>query len=462
MNRIILFLSFVLTIMTFVSCEKELGVVGAEEGNCLLTVQTRSGEADAIVSYPVTVYAMNSDGVCVRRQQLMSASDQLSMNLQALTYHIYALAGAADGVYAIPTQSDATATSAVTLLEDQQHADLMTANNTVTMTEGESNTLTLSLSRKVMELEDITINNVPTTVDAVSVTFSPIYDNLLLNGTYSESTSEQAVSLTEQSDGNTWKISNSDPIYMLPAAAGQTPTIAVKFNKGGNITSYTYTCPQPLEANKHIQITGTYTGDELTLTGTISGATWGGTTVINFTFNGSGSQTVDSGNDDNGGGDNNGGNDNGDDEDDVVEGQAPAKNTIYQDCYVINVADDETGNYSMVTLMSNIETAISGSGKTAAQIEADINDALPDFDTEDITGWRLPTKAEIDSADWGAVKSALSGSNTPFSTDFYYYKDDNNALKAFCYTTGIVANLDCTQYGQRLRPFTTLKFHKSN
>lgn len=461
MKRTTLFLSFVLTIMTFVSCEKELGVVGAEEGNCLLTVQTRSGEADAIVSYPVTVYAMNSDGVCVRRQQLMSASDQLSMNLQALTYHIYALAGAADGVYAIPTQSDATATSAVTLLEDQQHADLMTANNTVTMTEGESNTLTLSLSRKVMELEDITINNVPTTVDAVSVTFSPIYDNLLLNGTYSESTSEQAVSLTEQSDGKTWKISNSDPIYMLPAAAGQTPTIAVKFNKGGNITSYTYTCPQPLEANKHIQITGTYTGDELTLTGTISGATWGGTTVINFTFNGSGSQTVNSGNDDNGGGDNNGGNNN-DDEDDVVSGTAPTVGSVYQECYVLSAADDNTGNYTLVTLMHKTDEVIEGTGTIQAEIEA----ALSNFDINGITGWRLPTEDELSAvrSNLTIINQTLEGidGGEQFVNDFYYYQS-NNGIKSAYINNSNAFTLNLTpQKDQRLRPFTTLKFHKSN
>ena len=70
------------------SCEKSLEKAGATEGNSVLTVMTRSGENDAKVSYPVTIYVMNEDGQCVRRLQLTSANDQLSMKLQPMTYHM--------------------------------------------------------------------------------------------------------------------------------------------------------------------------------------------------------------------------------------------------------------------------------------------------------------------------------------------------------------------------------------
>lgn len=48
------------------------------------------------------------------------------------------------------------------------------------MAYGEENTLTLSLERKVMLIENVSIKNVPSNVIAVNVTISPLYENLLL------------------------------------------------------------------------------------------------------------------------------------------------------------------------------------------------------------------------------------------------------------------------------------------
>lgn len=48
------------------------------------------------------------------------------------------------------------------------------------MAYGEENTLTLSLERKVMLIENVSIKNVPSNVIAVNVTISPLYENILL------------------------------------------------------------------------------------------------------------------------------------------------------------------------------------------------------------------------------------------------------------------------------------------
>ena len=274
-------LTSALSVLALVSCEKNLEVAGAAEGNSTLTIKTRAASNDEKLSYPVTVYAMNDEGQCVRRLQLNSADDQLLMKLQPMSYHIYAIGGAVDGDYSLPGQNDAAATSPVSLNDDEQHGDLMTASNTVTISDSEDATLTLTMSRKVMELEDVSILNVPKSVTAVSVALSPIYDDLLLNGSYSTGTSTQTIALTEQADGTTWK--NADALYMLPSS-GNT-TVTVKFSRGDAITSYSYASPLALEANKHIRIKGTFTGtDQLSLVGTITGAKWDGTTTIDFTF----------------------------------------------------------------------------------------------------------------------------------------------------------------------------------
>ena len=442
-------LTVVLMTVALASCEKSLEKAGATEGNSVLTVMTRSGENDAKVSYPVTIYVMNEDGQCVRRLQLTSANDQLSMKLQPMTYHIYAVAGATDGDYTLPGQDDATATSEIALNEDAVHGDLMTASNTVTMSEEENTVLTLTMVRKVMQIESLVINQVPKSVDAVTVTLAPIYDNLLLNGNYSATTSTQTVTLTEQADGTTWQ--NDEALYMLPSNGNA--TITVKFSRGGTITSYAYSSPLPLEANKHIRITGTFTGtDELTLSGTITGATWDGTTTIEFTFDETGSTTTGGGT--SGGGDN-GGNSGGGDESDVIEGPAPAVGTAYNGCYVLSSVDDE--NYTSVTLVHKDEFDISGKGRELVDVESDINDALSNSDINDISGWRLPVESEISSFTLTMFNN-VSGA-TPMSMSKSYYYLSSNGIKCATFGMGDVFNQEYTN-GDKLRPVTTLKFHK--
>lgn len=68
-------------LMALYSCEKAQEVAGAAEGSSVLTVQTRSGETDEEISYPITVYVMNNEGVCVRREKLLSANDELSLHM---------------------------------------------------------------------------------------------------------------------------------------------------------------------------------------------------------------------------------------------------------------------------------------------------------------------------------------------------------------------------------------------
>ena len=443
----------VCSLMMLTSCEKSLEVASTTEGNSLLTVQTRAESNTAKVSYPVTVYAMNGDGECVKRQQLLSDNDQLSMDLSPTTYQIYAIGGATEGDYTLPTQANATATSAVTLNSEATHGDLMTAHNTINLSDNESTTLTLTMSRKVMHLQDLVIKNVPTTVDGVAVAFTPIYDNLLLNGDYSTTSSEQAVTLTEQADGTTWQITD-DELYMLPAS--DDATITVKFTTGTSVKSFAYSCPQPLEANKHISITGTYTGTgELTLTGSITGATWNGTTTIEFTFDSSGSTTVDS---NNSGGDNN--DNNGDSNNTgIEEGTAPAKNSVYKDCFVLNTEDDDTGEYVTVTLLHKLETQIAGNQfATQDELEAEINTALSTYDINGITGWRLPTQNELSSIEVGLVINAFStveDATSPTSS-FYYFSDGAEIKCASIYTFTI----QDYNLGERLRPVTTVTFKK--
>ncbi|MBQ2210023.1 MAG: FimB/Mfa2 family fimbrial subunit [Prevotella sp.] len=453
MKYIPYFLTSGLMVMALASCEKNLEVAGAAEGNSLLSITTRTTEDNGKVSYPVLIYAMNPDGQCVRRQQITSAADQLSMKLEPMTYQIYAVGGATDGDYTLPGQDGATATSEITLNAEVEHDDLMTANNSVTIIDGENATLTLSMSRKVMEMESIVIQNVPKSVSKVSITLTPIYSDLLLNGSYTNSTFTKTIELTEAADGTTWELAN--PIYMLPSNGNA--TLTVKFEKNNTVSSYSYTAPVALEANKHIRIQGQYTGTgQFDLTGTITGVQWNGTTTIEFSFdeNGStGNSTSDSSNENQ-------------NDDGIEAGAAPAVNTVYKDCYVFSSVDDETGEYTLVSLLHKDEADIIAMDKTQETVLGEIETALPTFDINNITGWRIPTKEEFGSIAeiWGNVNLLINNNEynaSLLATAFYYYIE-NSTLKIFR-KSGATPTYDNTfEQGRKLRPVKTLKFKKNS
>lgn len=451
MKNIAYFLTSGLMVMALASCEKNLEVAGAAEGNSMLSIITRAAEGDAKVSYPVLIYAMNPDGQCVRRQQINSAADQLMMKLEPMTYQIYAVGGATDGDYTLPGQDGATATSEITLNAEVEHDDLMTANNSVTIAEDEDATLTLSMSRKVMEMESIVIQNVPTTISKVSITLTPIYSDLLLNGSYTSTTFTKTIDLTEAADGTTWELAN--PIYMLPSNGNA--TITVKFEKNNTVSSFSYTAPVALEANKHIRIQGQYNGSgQFNLVGTITGVQWDGTTTIEFTFNENGSTGSfdDSGNDNQ-------------NDDGIEEGAAPAAKSVYKDCYVISNTLDETGEYNLVTLLHKNEASIVGDRKTQEWILNKIDELLPSFDINGITGWRIPNKneASIINALWNDLNNEITdnGYDATKLSQYYYYYMDNNTLYAYKKSSMSSSYGETCTLGQLLRPVKTLKFNKN-
>ena len=123
--------------------------------------------------------------------------------------------------------------------------------------------------------------------------------------------------------------------------------------------------------------------------------------------------------------------------------------------------DDDEEKYITVTLIHRNEVDITGAGKTEEEVDAEINTALPDFDINGITGWRLPTEAEANALSIMNVfnKDVVAQGGTVMNTDYYYYKENNHLLCFFRNATSTVTGRQYTS-GQHLRPVTTLKFRK--
>lgn len=393
-NKIIALATIVALAVT--SCSKEVIMeeTSKQEPNSTLNIRTRIGdealqENGPKVSYPVNIYIFNTEGQCSEYLQITDESTDISVELLEGTYNVYAIAGADATTYELPTKEEATTESQIKLI-GEKHGDLMTAENMVSLADGGENTLTLTLQRKVMLIQDIAIKNVPTYIKAVTVTIAPLYESLLINGSYAEEAGPQEITLTEEENTKVWK--NAEGIYLLPPTSGSATITVNMTDNEDQIKSYSYTCSDELKANYKIKINGTYSeriGVELS--GTITGAEWAGEEEITFDFDETGSEPIapdDSTKDD------------GEDNPTISE-TAPAVGSFYQDKYYVLKSESSNGKTN-VTLMTTeeadnvIDREISvPNDQDAVRTAVDAAIAKLTADS-DIKGWRLPTIEEMD------------------------------------------------------------------
>ena len=352
-----------LAVLGLTACEKGLDAEGeftsstaSQVTNSVLQVRTRgtSPSEEATVAYPVQVYVFQGDK-CKAAQTIGDEGQTLNIPLTEGTYTVYAVAGASATDYTLPTKDNATATTALTLKEGRTLTDLMAAQATATLIDGGTNTVTLGLQRKTMFIEDVTIKKIPTAATAVSVTIAPLWKSLNVSGTYSIAGQSQTIALTKQSDNRTW--TNDAAAFVMPPSS-QPASVSVNITIGGTTKTYTYSTSDQLEAAYKINIDGTYAeAVGVSLTGTITGATWLGERTISFEFDENGSNV--SGNNDN-------------------SDNIPSVGSTYQGCYVLAVDDAELEFYDA----------------NATTMQANIDAALATVTTGDISGWEVPTTAE--------------------------------------------------------------------
>ena len=395
----------------------------AAEANSSLTVITRAGEADEIISYPVHLYIFGSNNKCVGKQILESIDDKISFDLPAGDYQIVAFAGATKDVYNLPGTEKATPKSVISLIDKgATHADLMTSSSFVSLGEKDENTTTLVLNRKVMQISSAVLKNLPTDIIAVSLSVGPIYKDILLDGSYgTDANGKQSLELKQQSaDKTTWSAPST--VYLLPGKEAAMATITITLtNSNGKNKSYTFTSTTELEVNQQMKIEGSYTGDKtIPLSGIVTGAVWDGTKEIKFGFGNDNS-------DEEGGGNTPGsGNTPGGEE---VE-NIPQVGTAYKGCYVLSVTEATTTSATL-ELLSPKEVA------DVNKNDADIAAAIAQCAVNGIDGWRLPNKTES-KAIFNNYRNNQTGNDvltgvlggTAIDTKAYFC-NDNEAVKTF-------------------------------
>ena len=348
--------------------------------NSLLQVRTRGTGDEATISYPVQVYVFQgegsggSDAECLAVQTIGDAGQALNIVLTEGTYSVYAVGGASSSDFTLPAKDEATTSTVIALKEGRTLTDLMAASATATLADGGSNTVTLGLQRKTMLIQDITISKIPSAATAVSVTISPLWQSLTIGGTFSTAGQTTTIALTKQEDGRTWK-NSAGSVFLLPPSS-QPASISVNITVGGATTTYTYSTTDQLEAGYKINILGTYTeAVGVSLTGTITGATWLGERTISFTFDESGSTAAGNDTDPNSGPD--------------ASAGVPAVGDTYLGCYVLAVTDAD--DHADLLLLAATELTGTFWGTNA---QAEVEAALATLTDGGISGWDVPDRDE--------------------------------------------------------------------
>ena len=417
--------------MALCSCSKEVINDNEMVFDSQLTVLTRTTgeEGEEIIATPVRLYVFDSNSKCVAAKTEDGSSATFSVPLAKGTYDVYAIGGADEERLVLPSSEEETEkTSVISLKEDQEFGDLMTGHSNIALT-SKNKTLTMNLERKVCQIVDITISNVPTGTEEVSVSISPFYESILLNGEYQGENGSRTIELEKLEDGTTWTV-ESDDIFLLPSVGK--PTISIKIDD----TTYSYTCEKEMTANYKISINGTYTGTgeipSITLSGTITGTAWAGDDTIKFNFNEDGSETV---------------NDNSNTDEGVIDADVPAQGSLYEGCYVLAVNGKE-----VTILSSKEEQGVLGNASNKDQKKQKTDNALQEWSIPNITAtWELPDYAlvQLISNEREKITPTLESKN------YLYYT--NSEVKEFYLTnSGFGDNQSSNR--DYLRPVATLTF----
>ena len=256
----------------------------------VLRVMTRSGDEGTTPLSGASVYLFNSSGACVSILSSETTGAYASAKLPAGTYTLYAWGGDGLSGLVLPTQAQASSSYALTLAENQSLGDLLMKEETVTLADGDNETVDMTLERKVIEISSVTISQVPEDITGVQVSVAPLYGQVQLNGEYvASSTAPCVITLTPQGSG-TWAA--TPQLITFPSKSK--PVITITFTaEGADPRSYSYTANEALEANHKFNLEGTYTEPlGVTINGTITAQAWeSGATDITFDFDESNSGT---------------------------------------------------------------------------------------------------------------------------------------------------------------------------
>ena len=236
--------------------------VAAQDGTYSVKINSKSGEPGSDIPKPLTVYAVNADGL-VETKASVTDEEATSVNLSLLSgdFTFYAIAGADAG------NDDVPANNIVTADEGSFANPIMRCEQNATIDDDMELPLTLSYAVAAV---DVTLSNIPADVKAMSVKMGSLRESLNIEGEYAGTTTA-TLNLEKQSDGTTWK---SATAYVFPSVSAPTTLTITQTMTDDSKQSYSASYNAKLLAGTPYHFSGTGTNisnHELTINVTTEG-----------------------------------------------------------------------------------------------------------------------------------------------------------------------------------------------
>ena len=364
----------------FTSCAKYFSEEEEETNSKTMTtlrVIPRSG-SEVALEYPIKIYAFNEKGNCTSQQTIESSEDSpsFSLALPKGNYRIVALSGITEDEYIFPGQPSLT-----DVIEMRQgnktKIPLMMGNATVNLDGTTTAKANITLNYMVAQLK-IALSNIPSGSSNVKVEITSSYSQLSYSGEYSNG-GNSSVASCELIDNNIWDTG----IFYTFAGSEKNTIFSIHMTSDKEEETYGYTYNNTIQASQPYILKGSY--EKLIATeGNISFAGWADPINVDFSFGGNSEDSKPDS----------------DDEDDANKepsdiftvDEIPEEETIWRNCFVLEVTPNEQGNETEVLLMGikNVTNAKGEEKMYSTQAEA----ALEKYNIDDIYNWRIPTEKE--------------------------------------------------------------------
>ncbi|MBQ5740874.1 MAG: FimB/Mfa2 family fimbrial subunit [Bacteroidaceae bacterium] len=354
-QSILMAMCFLMMLVT--SCEKvDFSEVEVQEKNRNLEIYTRASDADAL-QYPLVVFVFDAKGQCRGQQTLLEKGSTFSFQLPSGSYRIVALGG----ISSCDLPSTPKFTSCLTLKENAT-VPLQMGQADVTM--GQNSTKAYLQMRYLVSQVKVSLSGLPDDVTSVSMVLSKPYLQWAFSGTGSTPTS-YTKTLKPGSLPGIWETGD---VYVLPTEGPATLTLNLA-TPTGNV-SYAYTCPEALRSGVPYLLNGSYSTGDMVVEGEFSVEGWAETVNWDFGFGPSASVP------------------------DVNEPSgAPIVGTLWGNHIVAYVSELNATQWSVYLLSREekveVPSALSGENSDMALQYAQ------QYVEDDISGWAIPTTAEV-------------------------------------------------------------------
>ena len=383
------------SVLLLASCQQidlgdKISSVVAQDDTYSVLVTSKSGDSNVDIPSPLTIYAVNADGLVEKRASVESGETVGSLHLRTGEYTLYAVAGSETG------ESEIVGENIVTTGKGYFDTPIMQGTKEITVEDDDLST-TLSMSYAVASV-DLTLSDIPTTVVSTTVKVESQYGSMDISRDYSGSTSA-TFDLTKQSDGTTWK---SAVAYVFPSVSAPTTLTITQTMTDDTKQSYTSSYNAKLLAGTPYHFSGTganVTNHELTVTVTSEG--WGDAIdeelVLTPIGSGDGTGAIDT------------------DGETFLVSAMPTESGIVFEGHVLAYLDGDKG-----LLYAKQDCT---------------QDQIAEYSEGDITGWSVPTLEQYNNIKTqaklpklsSAIKS-LTGEALPYDGHYYYCGDCSTAF----------------------------------